>query len=306
MKISVMVTVLNEAEMIGVLLLGLVSQTHSPSEVIIVDAGSTDDTVQLIKVFQKQHPHFPLKIVTKKGNRSIGRNHGIKLAKHDWIAITDAGCMPHPDWLEKLTHSAQKTGAEVIAGYYQAAPETAFQAAVVPYMLVMPDRVDPINFLPATRSMLIQKQAWKKIGCFNESLTLSEDYDFAHRLKQAGFKFSFCKEAKVAWWPIETLSAFYQTVRGMAECDARAGITRIKSYLIFCRYLIFLFLAAAFLCPHWLLCITFVILSTILYSAWAIWKNVQYLDRGWFYLPVLQLVSDLGVMVGTVKGKFPR
>jgi len=53
MKISVVVTVLNEAEMISVLLLGLLRQTHQPSEVIIVDAGSTDFTVQLIKVFQK-------------------------------------------------------------------------------------------------------------------------------------------------------------------------------------------------------------------------------------------------------------
>lgn len=306
MKISVVVTVLNEAELIWILLLGLVSQTNQPSEVIIVDAGSTDATVQLIEVFQKKYPRFPLKLVTKKGNRSVGRNHGIKLAKHDWIAITDAGCMPHANWLEELTAKATKTGAEVIAGYYEAVPETAFQTAVVPYMLVMPDRVDPAHFLPATRSMMMTKQAWKKVAGFDEGLTLSEDYDFAHRLKEASFKFAFAQEAKVAWWPIETLQDFYQTVSGMAQYDARAGITRIKSYLIFCRYLIFLFLALVFLCPHWLLCLAFVTLSTVLYSVWAIWKNAQYLDKGWFYLPVLQLVSDFGVMVGTIRGKFTR
>ena len=299
-------TVLNEAEMIWVLLLGLISQTHQPGEVIIVDAGSTDSTVQLIKVFQKKYPHLPLKVVIKKGNRSQGRNHGINLAKHNWIAITDAGCIPHIDWLEKLAHEAAQSQAEVVAGYYEAAPETAFQAAASPYMLVMPDRVNPAHFLPATRSMMLKKKAWEKVGGFDEKLTLSEDYDFAHRLEQAKFKLGFTEEAKVAWWPIETLGDFYQTVRGMAEYDARAGITRIKSYLIFCRYIIFLLLAVVFFCPHWLLCVAFVFFITGAYSLWAIWKNVQYLDRGWLYLPVLQVVSDVGVMVGTTKGLLPK
>jgi glycosyltransferase involved in cell wall biosynthesis len=300
MKISVVVTVLNEAEMIWILLLGLVSQIYQPSEVIIVDAASTDSTVQLIKVFQKRYPNFPLKVVTQKGNRSKGRNYGIKLAKYDWIAITDAGCIPHVDWLEKLVQKAIQTQAEVIAGYYEAAGETAFQAAVVPYMLVMPDRVNPNNFFPATRSMMINKQAWKDVGGFDESLTLSEDYDFAHRLKQAKFKFAFTQEAKVAWWPIETLRDFYQTVRGMAQYDTRAGITRIKSYLVFCRYMIFLSLLLVFCGPHWFLGLGFIIISTLLYSLWAIWKNVQYLDKGWLYLPILQVVADLGVMSGVL------
>ena len=306
MKISVIVTVLNESEMIGVLLLGLLSQTHQPSEVIIVDAGSTDATVQLIKVFQKKHPRFPLKLVVKEGNRSVGRNFGIKLAKNEWIAITDAGCMPHADWLEKLAQAATQDQAEGVAGYYDAAPETAFQAAVVPYMLVMPDRVNPAHFLPATRSMMLKKKAWQVVGGFDESLTLSEDYDFAHRLEQAQFKFAFAQEAKVAWWPIETIKDFYQTVMGMAQSDARAGITRIKSYLIFCRYLIFLFLTIVFFCPHWLLSVAFTVACTGIYSFWAMWKNAQYLDKNWYYLPALQIVSDFGVMMGTIKGKFTR
>ncbi|MBT7309837.1 MAG: glycosyltransferase [Candidatus Pacebacteria bacterium] len=296
------VTVLNEVETIAALLLGLTSQTYQPAEVIIIDAGSTDDTVQLIKVFQKKHPSFPLKLIIKKGNRSAGRNFGIKLAKNEWVAITDAGCMPHTDWLEKLAQAATKSQAEVVAGYYDAAPETAFQAAVVPYMLVMPDRVNPAHFLPATRSMMIKKQVWQAVGSFDESLTLSEDYDFAHRLEQAKFKLTFTQKAKVAWWPIETWQDFYQTVMGMAQYDARAGITRIKSYLIFCRYLIFLFLAAVFFCPNWILCAAFVVVSASIYSFWAMWKNAQYLDRSWYYLPVLQIVSDWGVMVGTIKG----
>ena len=301
-KISVVVTVLNEAETILALLYGLLAQTKQPAEIIIVDAGSCDKTVQLIELFIKKYHKLPLKIFTQEGNRSMGRNWGIKQTTYDWIAITDAGCVPHRDWLEKLALKAVIDQADVVAGYYDAAPETAFQKAVTPYMLVMPDKVHPELFLPATRSMLMKKEVWKKVGGFDEALRVSEDYDFAYKLLRAKFKLTFTDQAKVSWWPIETLNQFYQTVQDMARYDAKARITRVKTYLVFCRYLIFLLLALVFFCSHWLLGLGFITGSTIVYAFWSIWKNVQYVDRGWFYLSVLQVVSDWGVMVGTVKG----
>jgi glycosyltransferase involved in cell wall biosynthesis len=306
MKLSVTVTVLNEAETILALLFGLSTQTKLPNEVIIVDGGSTDQTVQIIKVFQKKYSGFPINVFVHQGNRSQGRNFAIKKAQYDWVAITDAGCVPHVDWLENLTKKARQTKAEVIAGFYDACFETVFQTAVVPYMLVMPDRVNADHFLPATRSMLIKKKVWQETGGFNEALKVSEDYDFAHKLDKGNYRLSFSQEAMVSWWPMENLKDFYQTVREMAKYDAKAGIIRIKAYLVFCRYLIFLLLALVFLCSHWLFCLGFVLFSIIIYSLWAMWKNAQYLDRGWLYLPVLQLTADVGVMVGTMLALFQR
>ncbi len=306
MKISVIVTVLNEAEMIWFLLLGLVAQSHPPDEVIIVDANSTDKTVSLIRAFKKEYPQLSLRVVSKKGNRSQGRNYGISLAKNKWLAITDAGCIPHENWLAELVAKAQATKAEVIAGYYEAVFESDFQAAVVPYMLVMPDKINPDHFLPATRSMMLTKSSWKEVGGFDEELTLSEDYDFAHKLEKAGLRMTFTRKAVVSWWPIESLQDFYQTVKGMADHDARAGLTRIKAHLVICRYLIFFFLAFSFFCSHWFLCLAFVVFNLLAYSSWAIWKNVKYLDRGWYYLPVLQLAADFGVIAGTVRGSIKR
>ena len=306
MKISVVVTVLNEAETIWLLLLGLLAQTHLPDEVIIVDGGSNDRTIFLIKLFQKRYPLLSIKVVTYPSNRSQGRNRGIRLAKNEWIAITDAGCMPDRNWLKELTNQANVSKAEVIAGYYEAITETNFQAAVTPYMLVMEDRVNPDYFLPATRSMMLRKSAWKKVGGFDESLTLSEDYDFAHKLEAAGFKFSFTMKAKVFWWPLETWGEFFQTVMGMARYDAIAGLTRLKAYLVICRYLMMFFLSLTFFAIHWLLGIGWVLFVLGLYSVWAMWKNGHYLDRGWLYLPLLQIVADLGVILGTMRGSFKK
>ena len=318
MKVSIVVTVLNEAETILVLLFGLLMQIKRPNEVIIVDGGSTDGTVQLIKVFKKKYLKFPLQVFIKKGNRSMGRNFGIKKSTYNWIAITDAGCVPHRDWLEKLVAKASEnkttknkiaetktaenkiaeTKADVVAGYYDAIPETDFQSAVVPYMLVMSDRVDPKHFLPATRSMLIKKAVWKNVGGFDETLGVSEDYAFAKKLIEKNYQLRFAAQAKVSWLPINSLRNFYKTVRSMAQSDAQAGIIRVKVYLVLFRYLLFLLLAFVFFCLHWILCMGFVLLSAGVYCLWAIWKNVQYLDRGWFYLPLLQVTADLGVMSG--------
>lgn len=304
MKISVIVTVFNEAETIWPLLYGLTAQNYPADEVIVVDANSNDDTLQLIEFFRELHPGFPLKFFVKKGNRSVGRNYAIQQAQHEWLAMTDAGCIPDKKWLQELVQTAQKTSAAVVAGYYQGAPANVFQAAVVPYMLVMPDRVDKNNFLPATRSMLMKKSVWQDAGGFDENLALSEDYDFAQRLAAAKYKRAFAPQAKVAWLPLKTWNQFYRTVVGMAQSDALAGVTRIKSYLVLARYSIFLMLIIVFFSCHWLLGIAFIIFNALLYALWAVWKNAQYLDKDWGYLALLQIIADLGVMIGTVKGKF--
>lgn len=196
LKISLIVTILNEEQTILDLLEAVRTQTHQPAEVIVVDGGSSDGTTAIIEKYTKHNPHFPLMVKAKKGNRSVGRNLAISLAKNEVIAITDAGCVPQPDWLSELSKSyqhAQSTLANkkiVVAGYYDAQPQTPFEEAVVPYVLVMPDKVNPDTFLPATRSMLVAKKVWLELGGFDEHLSDNEDYAFAKKIAAHPEKYS--------------------------------------------------------------------------------------------------------------------
>ncbi len=274
------------------LLEALRTQTHQPGEVIVVDGGSTDGTVELIRQFQRQQPKFPLQVWQKKGNRSVGRNYALAKAKNKLVAITDAGCVPDAHWLEELATKQRQAQAPVVAGYYRGAPRNNFEAAVVPYALVMPERVRADNFLPATRSMLLTKQIWQKAGKFNEKLSDNEDYAFAKKLEGMRVKMAFAPKAVVAWQPPADWRLFYRMIFRFARGDIQAGILRPKVILIFWRYLAGL--ALLFFLP------IIVLPLILLYLLWAIWKNKQYVSPGWHWLPLLQILSDLAVMQGSL------
>src|SRR3990170_869953 len=92
-KASLVTTVYNEADSIEFFLNSIKLQSEKPPEVIIIDAGSNDKTQEIIKKFIKGNKMLNIKLFVKSGNRSIGRNEGIKRAKSEIIAVTDAGCI---------------------------------------------------------------------------------------------------------------------------------------------------------------------------------------------------------------------
>ena len=338
MPVTLIVTTLNEASSVTELWQSILVQTQLPNEVIVVDGGSTDATVVLLQNLAKKTRGFNAKILVKSGNRSVGRNWAIQQATHNLIACTDAGCVLKPDWLEQLLKVQNQTQADVVAGYYAGLAKTSWQAAVIPYALVMPDQLPqpPAQFLPATRSLLLTRAAWQKAGQFNENLSDNEDYALAHALIKTGAKLAFAKTAIVFWHPPQTWLAtakmFYRFARG----DAAAGLWRPKVGLIFLRYLIWLGLGFDWL---WLVFITdsrvnagagvdvsvggnvngntsvlsfylgwILGLSVLSYLGWAISKNVRYCRRSeswdwsWGWLPLLQVTADWAVMTGTLAG----
>jgi len=298
--VSIVVTVLNEADTLADLLVALEKQTVTPESIIIADGGSTDETLKILQTWQDTK-RLPLKVIEIKGNRSVGRNAAIAETPTELIAITDAGCVPKKDWLEELLKTQQVSGVDVVAGYYEGSPKTALQTAMVPYALVMPDRVDLENFLPATRSMLLTKKAFQAAGQFDESLSDNEDYAFAHQLKKVA-KIAFAESAVVKWRPPGDLSAFAKMIFRFARGDAQAGLWRPKVILIFARYAIVLVLLLFYcLVYSWAILAVFIVLFSI-YATWAIIKNFKYAKKAWYWLPVLQVVSDLAVMAGTMAG----
>ena len=140
--ISLIMTVYNEGQSIRALLECFLAQTRQPDEIIIVDGGSTDDTVMILREYASR---LPLKAIGSLGcTISQGRNIAIQAAAGDVIAVTDAGTRPPPEWLANLVAPlAQDPDLSVSAGFFHADPHTPFEVAMGATVLPLADEIDP-------------------------------------------------------------------------------------------------------------------------------------------------------------------
>jgi len=304
MKTTIVTTVLNEEKTIDAFLDSVAAQKMKPDEVIVVDGGSVDWTVD--KLQRRGVKDINLKVIIEPGaNRSQGRNAGVRKATGDIIAITDAGCILDKDWLAQITKPFVDPKVEVVAGYYRGLAKTVFEKCVIPYVLVMPNEVNPNNFYPASRSMAIRKDTFWRVGGFDERFSENEDFVFANKLAKNQIKSYFVKEAIVNWIPRSNLKSFWTMIYRFAKGDAKAGLRKFKVATIFLRYLIFVILIFFYKYHRFYnLNGILIVFLPFLYFVWAIWKNYRYVNdlKAFFWLPVLQVTADLAVMAGTITG----
>lgn len=310
MKVSFVTTVFNEEKTIEGLLRSLIEQTKKPEEIIVVDAGSTDKTVNKIRectsevegtrrAKRDRGDTSEVKLYVKPGlNRSQGRNFGIKKAKNEIIALSDAGCILDKNWLEEITKPFKNKKVNVVAGYYQPVAENIFQKCLSCYTSALPDQIREENFLPSSRSIAFKKEAWEKVDGYPEELDYCEDLIFSKRLKEAGCKFKFMPNALVYWPQRKNISQAFKQFSSYALGDVQALYWPHlrKIILVYLRYLLGILLFYE-LFPCFLVFL-------FLYFSWAIAKSYHYVKHplAFLYLPVLQITADLGVMLGALRG----
>lgn len=312
MKLSFISTVFNEEKNISQFFKSIAQQSKLPDEIIIVDGGSTDRTVELLEKelaeFRKYNKRIKVELAVKKGNRSLGRNEAIRIASGEIIACSDAGCILDKNWFKNITSVFSDNVTDVAAGYYDGLSSTVFQKCLIPYVLVMPDRVSSHTFLPSTRSIAFKREVWEKVNGFPEKLEYSEDFWFARKVKKMGFKIKFVRNAIVHWIPRndfnEAAKMFYRFAKG----DVCAKIYRPKVLFIFLRYLIVIVLFSIQYMTKSQGLIFVIFLFFILYCIYAVRKNYKYVKnwRALYILPILQFISDSMVILGTVVGIIKR
>jgi SAM-dependent methyltransferase/GT2 family glycosyltransferase len=238
-RISVVVTVRNDADGLRTLIPALLAQTRAPDELVIVDGGSVDGTVEVLDEFD--FGGMELRVAVRPGaNIAAGRNAGIELARHDRIALTDAGCRPDPAWLAELEGGLDD--ADLVGGIFIADPETLFE-----HVLAVTHYPDPAEFDRATpgvrlahrlfgrgylpyraggRSMAFRRATWAAAGGFPEQQYAGEDAAFARAAGDLGCRMAMARGAVVRWRPPGTWRAnatmFYRYCRGDIRSKGRS------------------------------------------------------------------------------------
>jgi glycosyltransferase involved in cell wall biosynthesis len=313
MKVSICITVFNEEKSIAHLLDSLLMQTTTPAEIVIVDGGSKDKTVMIVKHFQKKDRR--IKLLVEPGSCAHGRNTSIELARYPIIITTDAGCIADRNWVKRITDPFKHGNVGMVAGYYKMLSRNPLQKAMNSFHGITPDKFNPESFLPSARSVAFRKELWERVGGFSEKLEKAgEDTLFFYNVVKTGTRIVRVKDAVVIWIEpasftlMDSIKKFYQYAKG----DAQAGIWwhptqqlsshNIKISLIFLRYILGIVMIILSVLFPFLWYFVFGIL--ILYIFWAFRKvYLTYKDfRAGLWGIVVQISSDISVMMGFVIG----
>ena len=190
--ISVVLPAYNGARFIGETLRCVQGQTHSAVELIVVDDGSSDGTVEMVRA---QAPQARL-IEQKNAGVSAARNRGLAEAKGDFVIFLDQDDIWHPLQLERQVACmlSDPACAAVVCHYRHWLADQGVYPA--PETLWGPDlglQTDPDftgwvyhQFLwdcwAQTSGTLLRRSALQAVGAYDTSLAYSEDWDLWLRL----------------------------------------------------------------------------------------------------------------------------
>jgi glycosyltransferase involved in cell wall biosynthesis len=208
-RVSVIIPTLNEEKMIGKCLESLAESRYPLDcfEVILVDNGSTDHTLEITQSFSAR---LRLTILQRPGvNISALRNLGAAAAKGEVLAFLDADCSIPANWIENATLHLASENAGVIGGDYEI-PKNSSWVARVWFEVGSATKDGEVTFVPSG-NMLMKSSTFRQIGGFNETIKTSEDCELCFRAREAGFPVRLIREIAVTHWTTpQTLLEFYR------------------------------------------------------------------------------------------------
>lgn len=234
MKFTLVTTCYNEIDSVNNWKNDVSRQTRQPDEIVIVDACSTDGTLEVLKEWAKTDRR--VKLIEKKSKPAAGRNLAIENAENQYIVSTDMGCRLDEKWFEKLSEPFEKNSEiDVAAGNYKVLENSLMSpAAWADYYIN--DRYNIVlenNFLPSNRSVAYKKSVWIELGKYPEDLTFAgDDAVFGLQLYKAGYRFFYAKDAVCYWNRHTALKDFWKEQFRYGLANGEANILPQR----FCKY----------------------------------------------------------------------
>ncbi|HSJ90176.1 MAG TPA: glycosyltransferase family 2 protein [Anaerolineales bacterium] len=218
MKCSVIIRAYNEEKHIGRLLEGIKHQTVDDVEIILVDSGSTDSTVEIAE----SHGARVVRIPSEEFTFGRSLNTGIREATREYLIIASAHVYPvYPDWLASLLHPLLDNKTALSYGKQRGPRSAKFSEQQIfeqwfPETSNLRQRTAFCNNANAA----IRKSLWRK-NPYDETLTGLEDLAWAKWAKEQGYAIAYVAEAEVVHIHHETPHAVFNRYRREAMAFKR-------------------------------------------------------------------------------------
>jgi len=205
-KISIIIPTLNGESTIGKLIESLKKQTIKPYEFIVIDSGSTDKTIEILK----KQGIMPLSIKKQDFNHGKTRNKGASIAKGDFLVFMTQDAIAYDEYLiENLLKPLENSNNMCVASYARHIPykgaspiEKFLRNFNYPPFKIIKSKKDvekmgiKTYFFSNVCSAII-KDVFEEVGGFPENIPINEDMFFAYRLINKGYKICYEPKAKV-------------------------------------------------------------------------------------------------------------
>ena len=200
--ISIIIPAFNAEKYILASINSSLHQTYSNTEIIVIDDGSLDDTLEIAQSFRDNR----LKVFSQPNRgASAARNAAFQASTGDYIQYLDADDLLAENKIEQQMRMVQRWGNEQVYSsawgvFYDAVEQAEFSA-----ISLWRNFDQPIDWLVEawTKQIWMQPSAWlvprrliEKAGSWNESLSLHDDGEFFCRVLLQSQGIKFCEQAK--------------------------------------------------------------------------------------------------------------
>jgi glycosyltransferase involved in cell wall biosynthesis len=202
-EISVVIPVYNGAEFLGEAIASVYAQTVAPSQVIVVNDGSTDDTESCVRTLATSLPSSFQWLTKSNGGDASARNAGLKLATGAYIAFLDHDDLWHPTKLERqLEHFASDpdldlsfTGCSVLYSGDAQPPGPTLMPSVMQHenwdpnpAVVLDELLNGRCPIKTPSSVLVTHAALRVVTPFDEGLLTASDWQMYLQFAAARMK----------------------------------------------------------------------------------------------------------------------
>ena len=200
-KVSVIATLKNEENRIGVLLDSLSKQTYSNLEIVLVDDRSTDSTSSIIEQFAKDRDNVVILHITEVPTGSSGKHYplskGFEVSTGDILFFTDSGCSFGPDVIRETASlfSSEDIGG-VVLPYFVSRSKNDNLVVKMQYVTehtlseaVMGSLISGVCLGGKASGIAYSRKAYKKLGTHMAVKgKLNDDVEFTNRVFYGGYK----------------------------------------------------------------------------------------------------------------------